>query len=85
MSHKQLILSLHAGSGKGAGVRESSRFPAAGARDVTFLRSWLVYDSTLASQRSGKFNWNFLTGMLLAGALSAGFWAGIGAAIASWK
>lgn len=87
MSRKLLIRSLPCGSGRGSGMRDSWLFPIAHAPDVTFLRSWLVYDSALAPHgRSGKFNWSFLIGMLLAGTVSAGFWAGIGMALArSWR
>jgi hypothetical protein len=60
---------------------ETWRFPS-GMADVTFLRSWLVYDSKLASIRhSGKFNWNFAFGSLLAVGISAGFWVALGVSI----
>jgi len=86
MSHQPSILLSHSERGLSRDRRASWRFPAAYAPDVTFLRSWLVYDSTLASdQRSERFNWNFLIGMLLAGGASAGFWAGIGMAVASLR
>jgi hypothetical protein len=65
-------------------------FTATCAPDVRFLRSWLVYDSVFAKSmavegRREKFNWNFLIGMLVAGGASAGFWAGLGMAIANLR
>ena len=61
-------------------------FSSACASDVRFLRSWLVDDSTLAADAPReKFNWNFLIGMLVACGASAGFWAGIGMAVASLR
>jgi hypothetical protein len=90
MSHERTYRVLHAIERQDLGIRQGWRFPAAYATDVSFLRSWLVYDSTLASEhasgeRRGKFNSNFLVGLILAGGASAGFWAGIGAAIAGWR
>jgi hypothetical protein len=84
MSHKSLA--ARSESSHALGIREGWRFPAAYATDASFLRSWLVYDSTLASDGPrGKFNWNFLIGLLVAGGASAGFWAGMGMAIASLR
>jgi hypothetical protein len=71
--------------------RAAPWFTAACGRDLSFLRSWLVYDSAFASSRvkvEGRrenFNWNFLIGILVAGGASAGFWAGLGMAIASLR
>lgn len=74
------------------GNRGATRwFTATFGRDVSFLRSWLVCDSVFSSPsgaiegRREKFNWNFLIGMLVAGGASAGFWAGLGMAIASLR
>lgn len=84
MSHKPLA--ARSERSHALGIREGWRFPAAYATDARFLRSWLVYDSTLASEvPRGKFNWNFLIGLLVAGGASAGFWAGMGMAIASLR
>jgi hypothetical protein len=84
MSHNLWMRSLKT-SGSGFVIPESWRLSACAA-DITFLRSWLVSDSKLATQKqSGNFNWNFLVGLSVALVVSVGFWAGIGMAIASWK
>jgi hypothetical protein len=84
MSHKPSAARLQ--NSYGLDIREGWHFPAAYATDANFLRSWLVYDSRLASEEGrGKFNWNFLVGLLVAGGASAGFWAGMGMAIASLR
>ena len=84
MSHKPSAARLQ--NSYGLSIRDGWRFPAAYATDANFLRSWLVYDSKLASEEGrGKFNWNFLVGLLVAGGASAGFWAGMGMAIASLR
>ncbi len=86
MSHKSVIRQLQFVNGQNPGTREGWGFPAPHASDATFLRSWLVYDSKLASgEHRGKFNWNFFVGLLLAGGASAGFWAGIGLVISNLK
>ena len=56
-------------------------------QDIKFLRSWLVYDSELESSRTrGRFNWNMVLGLVLASAVSAGFWTGVGLMAAYvWK
>ncbi len=52
-------------------------------RDAKFLRSWLVYDSSVDENRtSGRFNWNAALGLALMTAVSAGVWAGIALLIA---
>src|ERR1700685_1596893 len=77
------LLSLNA---EGLGIQGGWRFPAAYATDASFLRSWLAYDSTLASEGPrGEFYWNFLIWFVRAGGASAGFWAGMGMAIASLR
>jgi hypothetical protein len=86
MSHKASLRGLRSVNAEGLGIQGGWRFPAAYATDASFLRSWLAYDSTLASEGPrGKFNWNFLIGLLVAGGASAGFWAGMGMAIASLR
>jgi hypothetical protein len=94
MSQKQSLRSLTFNSGpavkglgvNGLGVERRGRLSSVSVPDVTFLRSWLVYDSSIArNQARGKLNWNFLIGVLLAGGASAGFWAGVGAAISSLR
>jgi hypothetical protein len=56
-------------------------------QDIKFLRSWLVYDSELESSRTqGRVNWNMVLGLVLASAVSAGFWTGVGLMVAhAWK
>lgn len=47
--------------------------------DTKFLRSWLVYDSSLdADKTDGSTNWNIILGLGLAVGVSAGFWAAVG-------
>ena len=47
--------------------------------DTKFLRSWLVYDSSLeAGKTGGSANWNMILGWSLAVGVSAVFWAAVG-------
>ena len=47
--------------------------------DTKFLRSWLVYDSSLeAGKTGGSVNWNIILGLSLAVGVSAGFWVAVG-------
>lgn len=47
--------------------------------DTKFLRSWLVYDSSLeAGKTGGSPNWNMILGWSLAVGVSAVFWAAVG-------
>ena len=47
--------------------------------DTKFLRSWLVYDSSLEADKTGdSTNWNIILGLSLAVGLSAGFWVAVG-------
>jgi len=47
--------------------------------DTKFLRSWLVYDSSLeAGKTVGSANWNTILGLGLAVGLSTGFWVAVG-------
>jgi hypothetical protein len=47
--------------------------------DTKFLRSWLVYDSSLeAGETGGSANWNKILGLSLAVGVSAGFWVAVG-------
>ena len=49
------------------------------ALDTKFLRSWLVYDSSLeAGTTEGSASWNIILGLILAVGLSAGFWVAVG-------
>jgi hypothetical protein len=56
-------------------------------QDMKFLRSWFVYDSELENNRThGRVNWNMVLGLVLAIAVSAGFWTGVGLLIAhAWR
>jgi len=86
MSHKSISRSLQLVNSQELCFGEGRRFSSPYASDATFLRSWLIYDSKLASRDSkGSCNWNFLIGLLLAGGVSAGFWAGIGLVISNFK
>jgi hypothetical protein len=55
--------------------------------DASFIRSWLVYDSEQDTVRpGGRVNWNVVLGLVLAIAVSAGFWTGLGLVIVHfWK
>jgi hypothetical protein len=47
--------------------------------DTKFLRSWLVYDSSLEAGKPGSSaNWNLILGLSLAVGVSAGFWVAVG-------
>jgi hypothetical protein len=47
--------------------------------DTKFLRSWLVYDSSLEAGKAGGFaSWNTILGLSLAVGVSAGFWVAVG-------
>jgi len=50
--------------------------------DTKFLRSWLVYDSSLGADSTdnteGSANWNTIQGLALAVGVSAAFWAAVG-------
>jgi hypothetical protein len=47
--------------------------------DTKFLRSWMVYDSSLeAGKAGGSASWNPILGLSLAVGVSAGFWVAVG-------
>jgi hypothetical protein len=47
--------------------------------DTKFLRSWLVYDSSLdGGETGGSASWNMILGLSLAVGVSAGFWVAVG-------
>jgi hypothetical protein len=49
------------------------------ALDTKFLRSWLIYDSSLeAGTTGGSASWNIILGLILAVGVSAGFWVAVG-------
>ena len=59
----------------------------ADSQDMTFLRSWLVYDSEIQVNPAPSRNtWNVVLGLGVAIAASACFWVGVGLMIARiWK
>lgn len=53
--------------------------------NTAFLQSWLFYDSENGSSWS-RINWYAVVGLLLVTGISAGFWTGVGFALAQiWK
>jgi hypothetical protein len=89
MSYKLLQLSPLSTDGPRVkiSIRSPWSAPPANFNDVSFLRSWLIYDSGLDELGvPGSVNWNGLLGLALAAVVSAGFWAGVGLAVAEvWK
>jgi len=64
-------------------IRTKWQSPIANAEDAKFLRSWLVYDSSMEENRTaGRFNWNAALGLALMTAVSASVWAGIALLVA---
>ena len=60
-------------------IRQAWEAAPANMLDTKFLRSWLVYDSSLeAGKTGGSTKWNIIQGLSLAVALSAGFWVAVG-------
>jgi hypothetical protein len=61
--------------------------PIANFKQTTISRSWLIYDSAPKSRREDyRPNWNIVTGLTLAIAVSIGCWVGIAYALATiWK
>ena len=57
------------------------------SEDITFLRSWLVYDSELqVNPVPSRTTWNVVLGLGVAIAASACLWVGVGLMIARiWK
>jgi hypothetical protein len=57
------------------------------SQDMTFLRSWLVYDSEIqVNPAPSRTTWNVVLGLGVAIAASACFWVGVGLMIARiWK
>ena len=52
--------------------------PVANLEDAKFLRSWLVYDSSVDQNRTpGRLNWNAVLGLGLMTVVSSGIWIGI--------
>ena len=51
--------------------------------DMTFLRSWLEFDSEAGEKRSRSgLNWNAILGFAVMLGIGAGFWTGVGLLIA---
>jgi CO dehydrogenase/acetyl-CoA synthase delta subunit len=61
--------------------------PIANFEPTTISRSWLIYDSAPKARREDyRPNWNIVTGLTLAIAVSIGCWVGIAFALATiWK
>ena len=58
----------------------------ANSRDGKFLRSWLVYDSSLDDDEKGRIHWNVVLGLALVLGISAAFWTGVAFVVARvWK
>jgi hypothetical protein len=60
-------------------IRRAWGAPPTDVLGTKFLRSWLVYDSSLEVDKTGgSTNWNLILGLSLAVGLSAGFWVAVG-------
>lgn len=59
-------------------VRRSSDAANGTSPDAQFLRSWLEYDSSKRGVSRGRVNWGAVSGLALAVAVSATFWAAMG-------
>ena len=78
MSYKQSHLTWLSGT-QPAPIRRAWGAAPANVLDTRFLRSWLVYDSSLeAGKTGGSANWNRVLGLSLAVGVSAGFWVAVG-------
>ena len=82
MSYKQSHLTWFSGTQPAhirLPIRRAWGAAPANVLDTKFLRSWLVYDSSLeAGQAAGSASWNTILGLSLAGGVSAGFWVAVG-------
>ena len=78
MSYKQSHLTWLS-STQPAHIRRAGGAAPSNVLDTKFLRSWLVYDSSLeAGKTRGSANWNMILGLSLAVGVSAGFWVAVG-------
>ena len=78
MSYKQTHLTWLS-STQPAPIRRSWGAAPIDVFGTKFLRSWLVYDSSLeADKTEDSTNWNIILGLSLAVGLSAGFWVAVG-------
>ena len=78
MSYKQSQLTWLS-SARPAHIRRAWGAAPTNVLDTKFLRSWLVYDSSLeAGKTGGSANWNMILGLSLAVGVSAGFWVAVG-------
>ncbi len=59
-------------------LRRSSDTSTGSSPDAQFLRSWLEYDSEKRGVSRGRINWGAVSGLALAIAVSATFWAAMG-------
>jgi hypothetical protein len=87
MSYKSQLFPLSSTREKPLRQRTSRARGSSHSQDMKFLRSWLVHDSDLEANRThGRVNRNVLLGLVLATAVSAGFWTGVGLMVAHvWK
>ena len=78
MSYKQSQLTWLS-STRPAHIRRAWGAAPTDGLDTKFLRSWLVYDSSLeAGKTGGSANWNMMLGLSLAVGVSAGLWLALG-------
>jgi hypothetical protein len=89
MSYKVLQLSPLSTDGPHVKISIHSAWsaPPSNIHEVSFLRSWLIYDSGPDELGvPGSFNWNGVLGLAIAAGISASFWAAVGLALAqAWK
>ena len=67
--------------------REPPSATPADWEEASFFRSWIVYDCAMQAEFAPRrFNWSLVLGLLLASAVSASIWTGMGLMIARlWK
>ena len=82
MSYKQPLLAWFSGTQPAhirLPIRRARGAAPATVLDTKFLRSWLVYDSSLEAGKAGaSARWNTILGLSLAVGVSAGFWVAVG-------
>jgi hypothetical protein len=68
-------------------VRGPWSIPGTNSQGTNFLRSWLVYEKGVGQKPIVKrINWSGIFGVAMATGVSAGFWLGIGLAVARiWR
>jgi hypothetical protein len=74
----QLSPISHSPGHSSAALGEKKANPLTSWESAKFFRSWLVYDSGLEQRHGrGRINWNFIVGLLVMAAVSAGGWYGV--------